>query len=257
MSIEQTLVKKVIGAGPNLVLLHGWGVNSRIWQPVQEQLAQHFCLHLIDLPGFGENSHITAESIQEIAALINDVLPEQASLLGWSLGGLIATEVSCLYPEKITQLIQVCASPKFVADATCPGVEASVFDNFQMGLQKNTVKTLSRFIGIQAMGCSTTKQDVQLIKSLLKETTVAEISCLSLGLDLLKEQDLRLKMQQLSMPCLSVFAEFDSLVPQSAAVQVQSLLPAAQVVIIKDSAHAPFVSKPSEFCETVINFIGA
>ncbi len=256
MSIEQIVAKKVIGEGPDLVLLHGWGVNSAVWQPIIENLSAHYRLHLIDLPGFGDSRKLQDYSLDNVIEQLLPAIPDQAILCGWSLGGLIATQIATLYPEKIGKLIQVCASPKFVAEQNWPGVESKVFDNFQLGLQKNSEKTLSRFIAIQAMGCESAKQDTLLIKGLLREQPTADLAALVAGLDLLNKQDLRHQLQNVTVPCLAIFAEFDTLVPLQTAQQVQGLLPNIQVAVIKDSAHAPFISKPSEFCKTMINFIG-
>ncbi|MCP5077676.1 MAG: alpha/beta fold hydrolase, partial [Psychromonas sp.] len=63
MSIEQGTKSRVVGQGKDLVLLHGWGVNSAVWQPVVELLGKHFRLHLIDLPGFGESKAVADYSL--------------------------------------------------------------------------------------------------------------------------------------------------------------------------------------------------
>ena len=39
--------------GPELVLLHGWAMHSGVWRGVRDGLAEHFHLHLVDLPGHG------------------------------------------------------------------------------------------------------------------------------------------------------------------------------------------------------------
>ena len=91
MSIEHPVNCKIIGQGPALVLLHGWGVNSAVWQPVTEQLSEHFCLYIVDLPGFGDSEPLEHYSLQSICTEVLKVVPESAIWCGWSLGGLIAT----------------------------------------------------------------------------------------------------------------------------------------------------------------------
>ncbi len=39
----------------DLVLLHGWGLNSGVWHCIIDRLAPHFRLHLVDLPGYGRS----------------------------------------------------------------------------------------------------------------------------------------------------------------------------------------------------------
>ena len=43
------------GQGPDLVLLHGWGMNGAVWHGIAQELAAHYRLHLVDLPGFGNS----------------------------------------------------------------------------------------------------------------------------------------------------------------------------------------------------------
>jgi pimeloyl-[acyl-carrier protein] methyl ester esterase len=48
-----TLCIETVGDGPDLVLLHGWGMDSGIWDGVRDQLSQMFRVHVVDLPGYG------------------------------------------------------------------------------------------------------------------------------------------------------------------------------------------------------------
>lgn len=255
LSIDQKVVCKVVGDGPNLVLLHGWGVNSAVWEPVIESLSQHFCLYIVDLPGFGQSTPLTEYSLESISEAILLVVPENAAWCGWSLGGLIATHAAINYPQRVNKLIQVASSVKFVAEGDWPGVEPVVFDNFLQGLQTNAQKTLTRFIGIQAMGCASARKDNATFKKLLADTQVADPNALVAGLKLLAESDLRNAFTTLSQPCLSLFGQFDSLVPHQARQEMASLLPRSQSQLFESSSHAPFVSESELFCQRLVAFI--
>lgn len=255
MSIEQAVYCKVVGEGEPLVLLHGWGVNSAVWQPVIEQLSQRFCLYLVDLPGFGQSEPLSDYSLKSISKAILQVVPESAVWCGWSLGGLIATYTAINYPLRVNKLIQVACSVKFVADEAWPGVDKSVFDNFSLGLQANPSKTLTRFIALQAMGCASARKDSMAFKKLLSGTKDADQSALDAGLKLLADSDIRLSFANLSTPCLSLFGQFDSLVPQQVQHDMQELAPSLQSQLFENSAHAPFMSESDLFCQRMIEFI--
>ena len=257
MSIEQAVYCRVIGQGEDLVLLHGWGVNSAVWEPVIEQLSQHFRLHLVDLPGFGQSKSLPEYTLRTIIDALVKVLPEQAVWCGWSLGGLVATYASYIYPEKITKLIQVCSSVKFVGDASWPGVEAAVFDNFKQGLQANREKTLTRFIALQSMGCASARKDAAMLKKLLAGTEQADEQALLAGLALLNNSDLRKEFSQIEVPCLSLFGQFDTLLPLPGSNKMGLLLPTAVQKVFKNSAHAPFISEPEAFSRNIIDFISS
>ncbi|MGB5446659.1 MAG: pimeloyl-ACP methyl ester esterase BioH [Psychromonas sp.] len=254
MSIEQGVHCRVQGEGPDLLLLHGWGVNSVVWIPVLDQLSTHFRVHLIDLPGFGSSSELENYSLDAMVDNILQVVPEGAIWCGWSLGGLIATHASYLYPHKIAKLVQVCTSPKFVGDQIWPGVDSVVFENFKLGLAKDSGKILGRFISIQAMGCDSARNDILTLKKLLAGTKSASFSALSAGLDLLNESDLRGEFSQIAIPCLSIFGQFDSLVPKQTSVDMRQLLPGSVQKMFVNSSHAPFISEADQFVECIVNF---
>jgi pimeloyl-[acyl-carrier protein] methyl ester esterase len=255
LSIVQTVYCKVVGEGEALVLLHGWGVNSAVWHPIIEELSQHFRLYIVDLPGFGQSAPLSNYSLKSISEAIMTVVPETASWCGWSLGGLIATYTTINYPHRVNKLIQVACSVKFVADGSWPGVKKTVFDNFLLGLQANPQKTLARFMVLQAMGCASARKDSTMFKKLLTGTPVADQDALVAGLKLLAESDLRQLFADLSHPCLSLFGQFDNLVPLQTKENMQALALSSQSQLFEKSSHAPFMSESELFCQRITKFI--
>lgn len=259
MSIEQQNNEQIrfqtIGTGENLVLVHGWGVNSTIWQPVIDKLSQSYCVHLVDLPGFGHSPELDHYSLSAIAETILKKLPDNAVWCGWSLGGLISTYIAHEFPERVCKLIQVCASLKFVEQEEWCGVKKEVFEAFKVGVEKNPVKTLNRFLSLQAMGSETVKSDISTIKNLLVEQPVPHPSALLAGLDILNNVDLREQFSELTMPCLSLFGALDTLVPVANVTNVIALHSSNQQVIFNHSSHAPFISESERFETVLIDFI--
>ena len=254
MSIEQTVYYQQVGQGEAFVLLHGWGVNSAIWQPVIEQLSQHFTLFIVDLPGCGKSAPLDCYSLENICHEIMKVVPETAIWCGWSLGGLIATYAAINHSTRVNKLIQVSSSVKFVADDLWAGVSSDVFTHFLAGLTENAQKTLTRFIALQAMGSVSARKDTVVIKKLLAGTPEANHEALVAGLTLLSESDLRLSFSDLTVPCLSLFGRFDSLIPVQIQQDTRSLLPSVHSFMFESSSHAPFISETELFCQKVIEF---
>lgn len=46
---------EVVGAGPPLVLLHGWALHGGVFAPLVARLRDRFALHVVDLPGHGHS----------------------------------------------------------------------------------------------------------------------------------------------------------------------------------------------------------
>src|SRR5688572_15124613 len=111
-----------IGAGPDLVLLHGWAMHSGVWRGVRNGLAQHFRLHLVDLPGHGfspgfsradvSGSH--AGMLERTVEMIVDILPVNCVVCGWSLGGQVAIELALRDAARIAKLALISTTPSFV-----------------------------------------------------------------------------------------------------------------------------------------------
>ncbi len=57
-------------ASSPLVLIHGWGMHGGVWQPLLEQLASHFCLYVIDLPGMGYSAPLAGVQAGSQQALL-------------------------------------------------------------------------------------------------------------------------------------------------------------------------------------------
>ncbi len=99
----------------DFVLLHGWGLNADIWHCIINRLAPHFRLHLVDLPGYGRSSGYGDMSLSEMATVVLNQAPEKALWLGWSMGGLVASQIALNQPEQVIGLITVSSSPCFSA----------------------------------------------------------------------------------------------------------------------------------------------
>ncbi|WP_017221657.1 pimeloyl-ACP methyl ester esterase BioH [Moritella dasanensis] len=254
---------EVVGDGPDLVLLHGWGLNSACWQSVVPLLSAHYRLHLIDLPGFGfsHDSHLASGSLADITEILLQVAPVNAVWLGWSLGGLCATHFALQHPQRVAALVTVASSPKFMATAQVEdspawsGIAEKVLVQFQQQLQQDLPQTINRFLAIQGMGSATAKQDIKQLKSLLAARPQPHGQALRNGLQLLATVDLRTQLPALSMPLYRCYGRLDSLVPQATVVWMDNYLPQSSSVIFKASSHAPFISEPTIFVDKLQAFI--
>lgn len=253
----------IVGTGPDLVLLHGWGLNSACWESIVPLLSEHYRLHLIDLPGFGfsHESYFASQSLAHITDALADVAPESAVWLGWSLGGLCATHFALQHPHRVSALVTVASSPKFMATAATDdvpawsGIAEKVLVQFQQQLLQNLPQTINRFLAIQGMGSETAKQDIKQLKSLLAERPQPHAQALTNGLMLLENVDLRSQLSQLTMPFYRCYGRLDALVPQVAVNWLNDYLLDSPHTIFTASSHAPFISEPALFVKKIQAFI--
>ncbi|MDD9246702.1 pimeloyl-ACP methyl ester esterase BioH [Enterobacter soli] len=249
----KTLWWQTVGTGNcHLVLLHGWGLNAEVWHCVSEELASHFTLHLVDLPGFGRSHGYQAMSLDEMAQQVLDAAPQNAIWLGWSLGGLVASQIALTHPERVQALVTVASSPCFSARDAWPGIKPDVLAGFQQQLSEDFRRTVERFLALQTMGTETARQDARMLKNTVLSLPMPDVEVLNGGLEILKTVDLREPLATLALPHLRIYGYLDGLVPRKVVPLLDTLWPQSESHVVAKAAHAPFISHPAEFCSALV-----
>ena len=178
---------------PDLVLLHGWGMHSVVWDPIVPALLEHYQVTVIDLPGMGRSplpgGHYDLDYvIQHLLA----VAPARAVWMGWSLGGEIATAIAARYPERVSALLLVASNPSFARrdDWSCamPSEQLQQFRDFY---EEDPEGTLIRFLSLQCRGSRRMKEDIRFLQEILYLQGLPAPQALRAGLRLLAEVDVR------------------------------------------------------------------
>ncbi len=240
------------GSGPSLLLLHGWGMNGAVWQELAPALAQlGFRVGAVDLPGFGDSAPLhrsPGQALNGFADRLWSALPSDAPihLLGWSLGGLVATQMALEAPSRVASLVTVASSPCFQAVPDWPGIAVPVLRRFSQQLAEDSEKTLSAFFALQAMGSPTAREDVRRLKRAVMSKPGPDPETLALGLRILQEGDLRPQLAAIQAPWLRLYGRLDGLVPARGIARVDHLAPRSRSVVLDKASHAPFISHPQE-----------
>jgi len=246
-----SLWSKTTGQGPDLVMLHGWGMNAGVWQSVLPALAEHYRVTVIELPGHGESTLTSdAGNLDSWVDACLDVAPARAAWLGWSLGGLIALRTAIHAPDRVLDLYLLAATPSFVQhDVWSTAMPASVFEQFSAALLKDAETTLKRFLGLQVKGAENARETLRTLSAALGARPVASAAGLEAGLSLLLRVDLRDSLKKLTIPSHWLLGERDTLVPVAMAEPLSEILPKARITRIAGAAHAPFLSHPEAFLQ--------
>ena len=235
------------------VFIHGWAMNSAVWQPCLQQLPDWINPLCIDLPGHGEYVDVNAGTLDEYAEHVAQQITCPVLLVGWSLGGLVSLRLAQRYPEKVSALFQVATNPKFVQDSDWPtAIEAGVFDQFASSLEKDRVKTIRRFLALQVRGTDNSMQTVRQLQAAIDERGVPDIEALFAGLKILSDTDLTEALQALNCPVNWLLGEKDALVPVELAQVLEQLPIDIDIQILAGAGHAPFVSHPDVFVQALL-----
>jgi len=232
-------------------------MNANIWQPVVPGLSEHFQLHCVDLPGFGGSAWTSENdvSLESFVEQILPVLPQQFHLLGWSLGGLIATQIALHYPGRVLSLSTVASSPHFAENDDWAGIKPDILQQFQQQLDSNFKKTIERFLAIQAMGSEDAREQVKQVKQLIFAKPLPNPEVLKASLGILQDADLRPQLPNIKAPFYRFYGRLDSLVPERAIDDISALAPKSKTVVFNKSAHAPFISEPERFVSELLKVV--
>ena len=101
------LYYEAAGKGKNVVLIHGGLNDSRLWDDQFDEFAKDFRVIRYDLRGFGRSdfSYGPYSHVEDLVALMKYLKVEKASLVGVSLGGIIAADLALDHPEMVEKLI--------------------------------------------------------------------------------------------------------------------------------------------------------
>ncbi|ARC53488.1 pimeloyl-ACP methyl ester esterase BioH [Candidatus Riesia pediculischaeffi] len=249
---------QTIGHGKqNVVLIHGFGMNSEIWKNVVQK-DENFQFHMIDLPGHGHNHDVSIRSIERIVQNIWNGAPENSIWLGWSLGGLIAAKIALQYFDKVSALITVASSLYFIREEknlfVWPGLTKKSLNNFMYQLNHDFESAIERFLIVQNLRSTNAKKNTEKLKSSILRHPKPTLRSLSFWMKILKDTDLRSSISGLKKPFLRIYGGCDQIVPKSVIPSIDKLVPRSQHVIIKDASHAPFLSHSKIFNDIIFHF---
>ena len=238
------------GSGAPLILIHGWGNSATLFSELMTRLPDCHCL-APDLPGYGAS---TAAEQVELTALADDFIRwfdalglETITLLGWSLGGMLAQELAARFPARVERLILVATTPRFVSAPDWPhGLADSAVRALARDFKRAPIPTLESFWCRQFSG------EGSIPSPLLPKI---ELTAALGGLELLRQVDLRSQLSEITMPTLVLHGSHDVIIPIGAGRYLATTLPQALFHEVSGCGHAPFLSAPLPVSAAIRDFL--
>ncbi|WP_006787537.1 pimeloyl-ACP methyl ester esterase BioH [Thiorhodospira sibirica] len=236
------------GRGPPVTLLHGWGMQATIFAPLAQRLKHRYHLRALDLPGYGLNRHHPSPAtLSQLAAVIAPSLPPAGTVVGWSMGGLVALHIAQQHPGSVQRLILLASSPCFVTRPDWPcALQPEALAAFANDLQHGYALTLKRFLALQFHGIADAATQMRRLRAQL-DTPPADPAILEIGLHWLSHSDARAILHHLPMPVGLIFGEYDRLVPIASADLLQAHSPHLAIRRIAGAGHIPFLTHSDAF----------
>ena len=246
---------EVDGSGPAVVLIHGFTLDTTMWDDQFAPLARHFTVVRYDLRGFGRSTVPGATSYShshDLAALLDRLAIPQAVLVGLSKGGAIALDFALTYPERTAALALI--------DAVVGGYRWS-----PAGAARNDlVLQVARTEGIAAAKASWLAHPIfaPAQRSPQVAARLAAIVDRYSGWHFVNDDpEQRLtpraagRLAELSMPILVMVGEYDTPDFQHMADLLYREVPHAQKYVVRDAGHMANMEAPAAVTEGLVSFL--
>jgi pimeloyl-ACP methyl ester carboxylesterase len=260
------------GAGPAIILLHGFPFNRSMWGEQIDFLGAHgYRVVAPDLRGLGENVAQSSvcdsasedhrlksvplttmeEMARDVAALMDELKIERAIICGLSMGCYVAFEFIHLFPSRVRALV-LCgprAQGPDEAEKTSREAQAQRVLHEGMGF---AVESISQSL----LAAATVKE---------KQTVVARVTEMVLKTDprgaaaaqrgMAMRRDYSDDLSKISVPALVIAGSEDGVRKPEDAEFIQRGIAGSQLVVIDDAGHLMNMEQPEVFNETLLTFL--
>ena len=232
------------------LFLHGWGFNHHIFESFVKGIKQTNnvltpCLYQL-------SREAGSSSFKAIANELKRRIENSTVVIGWSLGGLIATNLARI-SNRIEKLILISYAPRFVNTEKWKYVISDKdYKELKYDFVNDPEKTLNTFLGIVCFGDTPYKTSKKRLQGYIANTINKKI--LLSWLNEMAEEDQTELITMLNMPKLFLYGENDALINPEVTSQFQRHISSAQYEIIKNCGHAPFISCENETKKIVNRF---
>jgi pimeloyl-ACP methyl ester carboxylesterase len=245
-----------LGAGPTVVMLHGIGGGHLAFAPQVETLASSgYRAVAWDMPGYGHSAPIEPYTFKGLAqsciALIEGLQCGDVTLLGHSMGGMVAQEVMARRPELVNKLVLCGTSPsfgkpdggwqrEFIAQRTAP-LDAG-----------KSMAELAEVLVPQMVGPGSLPEGVRLATHCM---SLVPASTYRRALEALVTFDRRGDLTRIRVPTLLVAGEHDRNAPPAVMRKMADAIANSTYMEMKGIGHLQNLEAPDDFDGLLLNFL--
>jgi pimeloyl-ACP methyl ester carboxylesterase len=239
------LYYEVHGAGAPLLLTHGYGSSSHMWAGQVEAFSKHYKLITWDMRGHGKTAYPAdqaayseAETVADMAAILDAVGAKKAVIGGLSLGGYMSLAFQLAHPERCQALLIVDTGPGYKSDEPRAGWNVTAIRRAE-NFEKN---------GLPAPGTGGAETRTAPHRNAEGLAKAAR--------GMLTQHDSRVisSLPDIHAPSVVIVGANDT--PFLAASDYMAAkIPGARKVTIPDAGHAANIDQPAAFNAAVLAFL--
>ena len=252
---SQGLAYVKVGTGPSLVLIHGVGLRLEAWLNQLNELAQHFTVYAVDMPGHGGSElfpecHDISDYTDVIAGWIQNDIATPAVIVGHSMGSMIALNLAIRYPNECAGVVALNSVFRRSEEAK-KAVLSRVAQIKQSITADNVTAPVKRWFDFPLRGEDI--QNAQLCSEWLSKASLDgyrqayEVFCFNDGP---ADEDLT----SLTVPALFATGRGDPNSTAKMSEAMAELCPQGSVYIVEDARHMAPMTHADELNPIIIKF---
>lgn len=253
------------GAGPPIVLLHGFPLDHTMWDAQIEELKSHFRVIVPDLRGFGASQLAAGDAehgvgmeryAADVIALLDWLqVGEPVVLAGLSMGGYVAWQVALRWPERVRGLIP--CDTRAAADADEP--RAARFKMAEAAMQAGNSSPALAMIP-KLLGAETREQRPEVeakLRAMIERQSAEAVAAAQRGMA--RREDVRGKLDTITAHSLCIVGVEDVISPPAEMHEIAVLLAKSgpddvRLTEIDHAGHMTPMENPAAFTAAIAAF---
>jgi pimeloyl-ACP methyl ester carboxylesterase len=244
--IQTHIFEAGLPATAPLLYLHGTFLGN-LWLDFHNILAQNFHVYAPDIPGFGLTERpVWMRDMSDYVLYLHDLLDtlglQKTIVVGHSLGGWMAAELSVWYPQRVEKLVLTNASGIRVKGAPIANL-------FAMNPQELVMACFDNLAAAAPLMPAEFNTDY-LISQYRQLTTLA-----SLAWNPSYDPALERRLERINCPTLIIWGRNDRLIPHVYGDTLHRLIAHSELITLEDTGHMPMFEKTDEWCGVIREFL--
>jgi pimeloyl-[acyl-carrier protein] methyl ester esterase len=192
-----------------------------------------------------------------VSALFESLDITGATLVGWSLGVLVALSAYSGLKERLSGIVLVSGTPKFVASDDYPfGLPEKETRGLSLRLRRSLERTYDDFSRMMFTHDELNGHDYEDTDRQILRTVKRPLLDMALRtLEALACADMRAVLPTICVPALMIHGDMDRICLPEASRYMASLIPGASLTLLKEAGHVPLLSRPEEFNTVLAEFL--
>jgi pimeloyl-ACP methyl ester carboxylesterase len=247
------LYYEVAGDGPPVLFVHGFTLDTRMWDDQWAVFAEHYRVIRLDLRGYGRSQAEPAgySNMDDLVAVLDHLDIPRAHVIGLSMGATVVLDFALAHPERIHALVPVDGGPSGSADP--PGEIQDIVAQAGAGHVAEARETwLATALFAPAM-----EQPEVAARMREMVTDYTWWSARNPGLHRPLQPPAVGRLSEISAPTLVVVGDRERPSISASCESLAANIPGARLVVLPGAGHMSNMEDPSAFNTAVLEFLAA